>query len=76
LTAPYGVAVDDTYIYFTNYTSAGTVQRCPLTGCSGPPETLLSNLSSPGAIAVDARAVYVANYGAVDGSGSVMEVAK
>jgi hypothetical protein len=73
----YGLAVDDTYVYWTNWTDAqyGAVLRAPKTG--GDVTVLASGLDYPVRIALDADYVYWTDTvsGAV-ANGSVMKVAK
>ncbi len=52
-----GVAVDDTYVYFTSGTG-GIVGRCPQAGCGGNPTVLASNQTNPHALLVTKDAVY------------------
>ena len=56
---PQFVAVDSSYVYWTNYTG-GTVVKVPIGG--GPPAILASGLSYPQSIAVDSYRVYWASY--------------
>jgi hypothetical protein len=83
-----GVAVDATTLYWTNggtFEQDGTnkkdaeVLACPKAGCGGvAPIRLGSGLTSPGAIAVDADAVYFLTYGTKNGiaDGELRRVAK
>jgi hypothetical protein len=52
---PVNLALDDTYVYWTDPSPAGTVMRVPKTG--GTP-SVIARGTSPLAIAVDATAVY------------------
>jgi hypothetical protein len=69
--APYGVAVDDSHIYWTN-AAAGTVMACPLGGCNGSPLTLAVGQNLPVEIAVDDSNLYWANFG----DGTIRKLAK
>jgi hypothetical protein len=80
---PWGIAADDTYVYWTNIGNGssgqnGTVVMCPPATCSQAPwpKTIASAQNSPHTIAVDDQAVYWTNYGLDTGQGSVMKVAK
>ncbi len=60
-TVPLCVAVDEKYLYWTNYPAAGTVMALPLAG--GAPIELACGQGSPSGIAVDATSVYWAAQG-------------
>jgi hypothetical protein len=72
---PYGIAVDDTYVYFTSSVS-GTLARFPKNG--GDSQILVSNMANPGRLAVDANNVYVVVRGTADAyiDGAILAVAK
>jgi hypothetical protein len=57
---PYGVALDTSNIYWTNYVG-GQVMKMPLDG-SGPPVVLASGQVQPFGIEVDGTSVYWSNY--------------
>jgi hypothetical protein len=67
--APFGIAVDSQYVYWTNF-DGNTVVKAPLAG--GTEYVLASGLNVPTAIAVDATNVYWAN----QGNGTIFKVAK
>lgn len=68
---PWGVAVDDTHVYFT-VSGAGTVRRCPLGGCKATPdEVIATGQGHPHGVAVDASFVYWAS-----SDGAVMRARK
>jgi hypothetical protein len=56
-----GVAIDDTYVYWADSTTVGTIMRAPKTGGSAP--TILARDTQPIAVAVDANAVYWSDQG-------------
>lgn len=62
------VAVDDTYVYWLDSTTVGTVMRAPKTGGSA---TVIARDTQPVAIAVDSNAVYWSDQG-----GNIMKLAK
>jgi hypothetical protein len=57
-----GCAIDDTSIYWTNW-SGHSVMKCALSGCDGAPVALTSKLHLPlgGDVAVDASSLYFAS---------------
>ncbi len=67
--APYGIAVDSQFVYWTNYDD-NTVLKAPIAG--GMSFTLASGQNNPSAIAVDDKNVYWAN----QGSGFILKVSK
>jgi hypothetical protein len=54
------VAFDDTYVYWVNQATVGTIMRAPK---AGGPATIIARDTSPTAIAVDARSVYWSDVG-------------
>jgi hypothetical protein len=74
LGSPKDLAIDAAFVYWTNLDD-GTVMKVPLAG--GDPTTLVSDQFQPGAIAVDADALYWANgFLSFDtAAGSVMKLA-
>ena len=68
--APYGIAVDDTDVYWTDFDD-NTVKRVPI-GVISTPFVLASGQNNPAAIAVDKKNVYWVNQGA----GTILLVAK
>lgn len=54
----FGTAADATSIYWTNNLLNGSIQRCPLTGCTGASETILAPLQSPQALQIDGSELY------------------
>ena len=67
---PQGITVDALNVYWTESTSAGTVQKVPLLG--GTPVKLASGLSYPVAVVVDGANAYWTNKG-TGSNGSVMK---
>ena len=62
---------DDTHVYWTsNQDGVGTVGRCPLEGCDGPPQ-ILAQVTEPWGITLDALAAYF-----VTEDGEIYKVAK
>lgn len=62
--APWGLAVDDTDVYFSiggaaaDPDGAGAIVRCPKAGCAGAPETLVAGRNHPVYLVADAQRVY------------------
>jgi hypothetical protein len=65
----FGLAADDTYLYFTLLDGPGAIMACPLADCSNP-VALATGQYLPSLIAVDAVSVYWMN------DDSLMRVAK
>jgi hypothetical protein len=63
-----GLAFDDTYVYWVDSTTVGTVMRVPKTGGTA---TIIARDTNPVAIAVDANAIYWSDVG-----GSIMRLPK
>ena len=65
-TNPYGLAIDDKNVYWTNAGSSGNVSACAIaladggagSGCGGNPSLLAQNVNQPYSVVVDAKAVY------------------
>jgi hypothetical protein len=57
LDAPAGIAVDESHVYFVER-DGGRVARCPLSGCDGAPEVMVSDLDGPIAVGVDDTTLY------------------
>jgi hypothetical protein len=55
---PYSLAVDSQFAYWTEFYLSGAVRRCPLTGCTGEPDTLASQQPYARSLAVDGKDVY------------------
>jgi hypothetical protein len=64
----FGIAFDDTYVYWVDSTMVGTIMRAPKTGGTA---TVVARDTQPLAIAVDANAVYWSDQG-----GNIMRLAK
>jgi hypothetical protein len=72
---PQGIAVDATYVYWSNQETSGNIQRCAISGCGGDGgmPTTIASANEPFAVAVDDVAVYWTS--SVPGGG-VWKVAK
>jgi hypothetical protein len=62
------LAFDDTYVYWLDIETVGTIMRVPKTGGTA---TVIARDTSPVAIAVDANAIYWS-----DAGGFIMRLAK
>jgi hypothetical protein len=56
------LAFDATYVYWTSNTLTGSIQRCPLTGCVGSPETLTAPIRAPTTLRLDGGKAYFQYY--------------
>ncbi|HYP97065.1 MAG TPA: hypothetical protein VER96_00230 [Polyangiaceae bacterium] len=54
----FGTATDTTSIYWTNNVLAGSIRRCPLTGCDGSSELVLASLRTPQNLLLDGPELY------------------
>ena len=64
----FNLAVDDTYVYWSDDTMVGTIMRVARTGGTA---TIIARDTSPIALAVDANAVYWS-----DTAGNIMSISK
>jgi hypothetical protein len=69
---PYGITLDTTSVYWTNYDINGTVMKVPIGG--GTPQILASGQTYPANIAVDVTSVYWATMADHGTQGAVMRV--
>jgi hypothetical protein len=53
-----GVAVSVTGVYFTTRVLTGALRRCPLTGCQGPGDVVVSGQRWPAGVHADSEAAY------------------
>jgi len=56
------LAFDAAYVYWTSNTLTGSIQRCPLTGCVGGPESLSAAIRAPTGLRVDDEKAYFQYY--------------
>ena len=54
----FGVATDSSAIYWTNNSLSGSINRCPLAGCSGSPEVVFAPLRAPHNLLLDGSELY------------------
>jgi hypothetical protein len=63
------LSVDSEFVYWANFDAAGSIQRCPLSGCTGEPTVLVGNQNLPGALAADGKSLFwTTAIGALDSS--------
>ena len=53
-----GLALDASYVYWSQGTLAGSIARCPLAGCNGAPEVVVTPVRSPTTLALDGQRLY------------------
>jgi hypothetical protein len=54
----FGVSADTTSIYWTNNLLSGSVNRCPLVGCSDVPDVVIRPLRAPQKLQIDGSELY------------------
>ena len=54
----FGFITDSTYVYWTNSTLVGSINRCPLAGCTGASETVLGQVRAPQQLLLDGSTLY------------------
>ncbi len=54
----YGIAELGGNVYFTNGLANGSIDTCPIMGCAGTPNVIVSGEYKPGLLAVDGTSVY------------------
>ncbi|HET7543926.1 MAG TPA: hypothetical protein VFK05_28840 [Polyangiaceae bacterium] len=54
----FGVTSDETFVYWTNNVLRGSINRCPLSGCSAGADVLLSPLRAPQSLLIDGTRLY------------------
>ncbi|HMI83032.1 MAG TPA: hypothetical protein VK550_03005 [Polyangiaceae bacterium] len=52
------LALDDTFFYWANSYSVGTISRCPLSGCLGAPTVLVADQNRPSALVTDGASIF------------------
>jgi hypothetical protein len=58
---PSGVAIDETYVYWTT-SGNGAIRRCAAAGCEGKPETIIDGQNEPYGPVVTSDAIYWTEY--------------
>jgi hypothetical protein len=53
-----GLAVDDSYVYWSENVLVGSIVRCPLSGCSGAPEVVATPVRVPAGLWLDGSSLY------------------
>jgi hypothetical protein len=52
------LSVDSEFVYWANSLSAGSILRCPLSGCTGEPSVMVTRQNWPRSIAVDGKSLF------------------
>jgi hypothetical protein len=52
------LAFDSSYVYWTQGTLKGAIERCPLAGCTGAPEVVAAPIRSPLTARIDGSKIY------------------
>lgn len=55
---PRDAMADDRHLYWADYTSTGSITRCPLSGCGDAPEVLAPGQNRPTGLLQDETAIY------------------
>lgn len=74
LNGPRTLFVSGSSVYWTDHSSSGDVASCPVTGCTGSPQTYATGLSYASGISVSAGSVFFGCYGATPPDGGVSNV--
>lgn len=55
------LALDAEFVYWTNSFSAGTISRCPLSGCVGAPTVIVAGQTNPTMLVTDGKSAFWMN---------------
>jgi hypothetical protein len=55
---PYALSIDSEFVYWATSVAAGSILRCPLSGCPADPTVVVARQNFPRALAVDGKSVF------------------
>lgn len=74
LNGPRALYVSGGNVYWTDHSSSGDVASCPVTGCTGAPQTYATGLSYASGISVSAGSIFFGCYGGTDPDGGAANI--
>lgn len=74
LNGPRALAVSGGNVYWTDHSSSGDVESCPVTGCTGAPQTFATGLQLASGIAVSGGSIFFGCFGSSPDGGSGPDV--
>lgn len=71
---PRALFVSGSTVYWTNHSSSGTVASCPVTGCTGSPQTYATGLALASGITVSSSSIFFGCFGSSAPDGGTADV--